>query len=70
MLSFLDKMFIVIAAQLNAFVEEEKGAVDLITIVVLIGIAIVLAVVFKEQMKGILETLLGNISNSASSAMS
>jgi hypothetical protein len=55
--------------QVNNFLEEEKGAVDLITIVVLIGIAIVLAVVFRDKMKEILNTLLGNIQSSATSAI-
>lgn len=69
MFDFLNRLYIVLAMQLNDLLEEEKGAVDLITIVVLIGIAIVLAVVFRDKMKDILNTLLGNISNSATQAM-
>lgn len=69
MFDFLNRLYIVLSMQVNNFLEEEKGAVDLITIVVLIGIAIVLAVVFRDKMKEILNTLLGNIQSSATSAM-
>ena len=54
MFDFLNRLYIVLSMQVNNFLEEEKGAVDLITIVVLIGIAIVLAVVFRDKMKEIL----------------
>lgn len=70
MFEYLDSLYLALVMHVQDFIEEEKGAVDLITIVVLIGIAIVLAVVFKEKMKSILETLLGNIQSSATSAMS
>lgn len=69
MFDFLNRLYIVLSMQVNNFLEEEKGAVDLITIVVLIGIAIVLAVVFRDKMKEILNTLLGNIQSSATSAI-
>ena len=69
MFVFLNRLYIVLSMQVNNFLEEEKGAVDLITIVVLIGIAIVLAVVFRDKMKEILNTLLGNIQSSATSAI-
>lgn len=44
----------------NAF-RKEDGAVDIIAIVVLIAIAVVLAIVFKDRIK----TLLDNLFNSA-----
>ena len=69
MFDFLNRLYIVLSMQVNNFLEEEKGAVDLITIVVLIGIAIVLAVVFRDKMKEILNTILGNIQSSATSAI-
>ena len=47
------------------FLEEERGAVDIVAIVVLIGIAVALALFFREQISGILSKLFNNISESA-----
>lgn len=47
------------------FLEEERGAVDIVAIVVLIGIAVALALFFREQISGILTKLFNNISESA-----
>ena len=48
--------------------DEEHGAVDIVAIVVMIGIAVVLAIAFKKSIEGILKTLLGNISKEAGKA--
>lgn len=50
------------------FLEEERGAVDIVAIVVLIGIAVALALFFKEQITNTLRTLFGNIDTAAQSA--
>lgn len=52
------------------FLEEERGAVDIVAIVVLIGIAVALALFFKEQIAGILTTLFEDIGKSAGQATS
>lgn len=49
--------------------KEEKGAVDIVAIVVLIGIAVVLAVTFREQIGNLLDTLFAGISQNASKAV-
>ena len=43
------------------FIYDEDGAVSIVTIVVLIGIAILLAVVFKSKIEELLNTLFGTI---------
>lgn len=43
------------------FFSEEKGAVDIIAIVVLIAIVVVLAIVFKDQIANLVETLFKGI---------
>lgn len=43
------------------FSSEEKGAVEIVTIVVIIGIVIILAAVFRRQLVQLIETLLGKI---------
>ena len=45
------------------------GAVDIVAVVVLIGIAVVLAVLFRQQIEGLLNTLLGTISEKATNAV-
>lgn len=55
-------------AALHNFFADEKGAVDLVTIVVLIAIAIVLAFFFREQIKGVLDTIFGGIRDNAAKA--
>ena len=50
------------------FLREQRGAVDIVAIVVLIGIAVVLALFFKDQIVSILRTLFGNIESAAGGA--
>lgn len=50
------------------FLEEERGAVDIVAIVVLIGIAVALALFFKDQISGILTNLFGQIETTANQA--
>jgi Flp pilus assembly pilin Flp len=51
------------------FIQEEKGAVDLITIVVLIGIVVILAVAFKKAISGLLTTMFKTITDNATNAI-
>lgn len=48
---------------------DETGAVDIVAVVVLIGIAVVLAVLFRTQIEGVLNTLFGSISQNANKAI-
>ena len=51
--------------KLRKFFSDEKGEVNIVAIVVLIGIAVVLALIFKEQIEGLLDTLFGTITEKA-----
>lgn len=55
--------------KLRQLFSDEKGEVNIVAIVVLIGIAVLLALFFKEQIQGLLETLFGTIEKSATSAI-
>ena len=55
--------------KLRARLKEEDGAVDLVTIVILIGIAVLLALVFKEKIEGLLDNLFGVIDTNATNAV-
>lgn len=48
---------------------DEKGEVNIVAIVVLIGIAVLLALVFKDQITSLLESLFGTITDKATDAV-
>ena len=54
----------------NEFLYEEDGDVNIVSMVVLVGIAVLLAVFFKDEIKGLLETLMGTIRGNATEAIS
>jgi hypothetical protein len=54
--------------KLTDFVTDEEGDVNVVSIVILIGIAIVLALLFKEKITQIVNNLLTNIGTKASEA--
>ena len=56
--------------KLNQLLSDEKGEVNIVAIVVLIGIAVLLALIFQEQIEGLLETLFGTIKENANNAVS
>ncbi len=47
------------------FITNEDGDVNIVSIVVLIGVAVLLAMVFKDAIKELIETLLETITNNA-----
>lgn len=51
------------------FLTDEQGDVNIVSIVVLIGIAVLLAILFREQIEKLLETLFSTISGNASDAI-
>ena len=69
MLNVLQLVCLTITGKIKAFVQEEKGAVDIVAIVVMIGIAVVLAVVFKDAISELLDTLFATITGNATAAV-
>lgn len=49
---------------------EEKGEVNIVAIVVLIGIAVLLAIVFRGAIENLLNSLFGTINETATNAIS
>lgn len=69
----LDKLYIkVLTAKLLLAekLKEESGEVNIVAIVVLIGIAVLLAIFFRGQIQNLLNSLFGTINNSATNAIS
>lgn len=56
--------------KLRQLISDEKGAVDIVAIVVLIGIAVLLAVIFKDQIAALLESLFKTITKTANNTVS
>ena len=54
----------------NRFLYDEEEDVNVVSIVVLIGVAVLLAVVFKKQAKKLIDTLFEAIGTSAGTAVS
>lgn len=65
MTKFADKVAMRAYFAVKSFFEDEKGDVNVVSIVVLIGIAIGLALLFKEQVAKLLGDLFKNQINPA-----
>ncbi len=66
----LTRLYIMICSGVYNFLHDEDGAVDIVAVVVLIGIAVVLAVLFREQIENLLNSLLSQIQGKANEAVS
>ena len=56
-------------ARVDSFFSKEDGEVNIVAIVVLIGIAVLLAIVFRGYIENLLNTLFGQINNTAKNAI-
>ncbi|MBE6640918.1 MAG: flagellin-like protein [Ruminococcaceae bacterium] len=56
-------------AKLNKLFKDEKGETTIVTMVVLIGIAVVLAIIFKDAILGLINSLLAQITGGAENAI-
>ena len=57
MLKLLDKMYIGMKNRVNNFLTNEDGAVDIVATVVLCGIVIAVAVIFRDELQKVVESL-------------
>ena len=56
-------------AKMQRFIRDERGDVNIVSIVVLIGIAVMLAIVFKDAIADLLDSLLETITGNAKDAV-
>ena len=66
MLSYIEMMLISLRAFLVTKFKEERGDVNVVSIVVLIAVAVVLAVLLKDALSGLITTLIGQITGKTS----
>ena len=69
MMNYLNTMMAIAKAKVYSFLHDEKGDVNIVSIVVLIGIAVLLAIVFKDAIGDLLENLLETITGNATDAV-
>lgn len=69
MFAWLDMFLLRLQFAFRKFVTSEEGEVNIVTIVVLIGIAVMLAILFRRQIAGLLGTLFGQITTNATDAV-
>lgn len=65
----LNRLYFMICCSVQNFFRDEEGAVDIVAIVVLIGIAVLLAILFREQIQSLLESLFATIQGNATKAV-
>ncbi len=56
-------------ARFSKFTNDERGEVNVVAIVVLIGVAVLLAILFKEQVSKLITELFSKISGTAGGAV-
>lgn len=61
MLKVLDKMYIGMKIRMNNFLTNEDGAVDIVAIVVLCGIVVAVAILFRDQIGELIKRIFGKI---------
>lgn len=68
-MSYLLTLKAVAGAKLYNFFHDEKGEVNIVATVVLIGVAVMLAILFKDQIGKLLNTLIETIRGNANNAV-
>lgn len=63
------KMMIVARCKICEFMSNEDGDVNIVSIVVLIGIAVLLAIIFRKQIENLLNSMFKTIGNNAKNAI-
>lgn len=61
MLKVLDKMYIGMKIRMNNFLTNEDGAVDIVAIVVLCGIVVAVAILFRDQIGELIKKIFNKI---------
>ena len=69
MIKFIDKVVFGVRRRVDEFFHKENGEVNIVAIVVLIGIAVLLAIFFKDQIAGLLKGMFGTIENGTDNAL-
>ena len=66
MMSYIDMFLMTLKLKAMGFLKDEKGEVSIVSMVVLIGVAVLLAIVFKDAIGDLIQNLLDTIETNAS----
>ncbi len=69
MLQKLDSLWFMAKYKMHAFLTDDDGDVNIVSMVVLIGIAVLLAIVFRDAIKSLITSLLKTIEKNATDAV-
>ena len=69
MLQKLDSLWFMAKYKMHALLTDEDGDVNIVSMVVLIGIAVLLAIVFRDAIKSLITSLLKTIEKNATDAV-
>lgn len=69
MMNMLMGMVLKTKSKVERFFKKEDGEVNIIAIVILIGIAILLALIFKDRIAALINSLFDTIDQNAQNAM-
>lgn len=69
MLANIQAFALMAKMKFREFFTDEKGEVNIVAIVVLIGIAVLLALIFKDEITKLLKSLFGTINENAQNAV-
>ena len=70
MLMMANAIYFNLKAKVQKLFQKENGDVNVVAIVVLIGVAVVLALIFKDEISKLLRSLIKTISGKAQEAVS
>ncbi|GAB6129118.1 hypothetical protein JCM17204_17090 [Blautia stercoris] len=65
----LDMMYLKTKQMVTNFFYDEQGDVNIVSMVVLIGVAVLAAVLFKSKIKNLIDTLFNKIGGNADGAV-
>lgn len=65
----MDSLLFIAKYKLRAFLTDEDGEVNVVSTVVLIGIAVLLAIIFKDAIIKLIQDLLATITQNAKDAV-
>ena len=69
MMNNLNMFLMVLKLKVMGFLKDEKGEVSIVSMVVLIGVAVLLAIVFKDAIGGLIQKLLKTIEGNANNVV-
>lgn len=65
MMNYVDMFLMTLKLKVMGFLKDEKGEVSIVAMVILIGVAVLLAIVFKESIGKLIQNLLKTIEGNA-----